>query len=77
MMKSFNMMRQLNNWLGTCYAEEHGPLVIVSVAADGVAITIGGETVWDSENDHEEDLTLEYCKSRLYEVAMSMMVPFD
>lgn len=77
-MKCFNMMRQLNNWLGTCYSHEHRPHVHVSAAAFGVVLLVGDVPVWDSENDDEEDLkNIDFCKARLKDYAMHMFVPFD
>lgn len=76
-MKCFHLLRQLNNWLGSCYSKEHRPHAHISIAAFGVCVLVNDICLWDSENNDESELTLDFCKEQLKEHAMYFMTPFE
>jgi hypothetical protein len=76
-MKGFNLIRTINKWLSTCYSDECCPHAHMSVAAFGMCILINDIPIWDSENDSEENLTLDYCKAKLKEHALYLQTPFE
>lgn len=76
-MKGLTLMRQIRTWLLSCYAPEHCPHPHMSIAEFGMCILVNDHCVWDSENDSEDDLTVDYCKAKLKEHALNLMTPFD
>ncbi len=76
-MKGLTLVRALDRWLETCYSKEFIPHAHMSIAAFGMCIMVNDHCVWDSENDSEDNLTVDYCKEKLKQHALYMMTPFE
>jgi hypothetical protein len=76
-MKAFILMAQINRWLASCYAAEYCPHAHISVASFGLAVLINDVCIWDSENNDDCELTLDYAKSRYKEYATHLFIPFE
>jgi len=74
--KGFKVAKQLQTWIFNYYKVDDAPIVVIAIAKPGFAITIAEICVWCSEEDFEEELTLECCVDRYREVVQVFMVPF-